>query len=68
MGDAGLEVVHEAADRVGELGPAVGDDAVGQLTGDLAARRLVGGGGPALNSGHKSFGTLAARLRIRCAR
>ena len=27
MGDAGLKVVHEAADRVGELGPVVGDDA-----------------------------------------
>ena len=36
VGDAGLEVVHEAGDRAGQLGLVVGDHAFGELAGDGA--------------------------------
>lgn len=68
MGDAGLEVVHEAGSRVGQLGAVVGDEAIRELAGDLAARRLVGRGGAGLELGPEVCRTLAARLRIRCTR
>jgi hypothetical protein len=51
VGDAGFEVVHEAADGVGQFAAVVGDDAIGELTGDLSARRLVGGDDPGLELG-----------------
>ena len=34
VGDAGLEVVHEARRGAGQLGLVVGEDTVGALTGD----------------------------------
>src|SRR5512132_220763 len=68
MRDAGLEVVREAAHGSGQLGREVGDDAGREIAGDGTRRRLVAWVARALNSGHRSSGTLAARLRMRWAR
>ena len=67
VGDAGFEVVHEAADRAVVLSAKIGNDVGCELSGNRSARRLV----PcarALKSGQTSSGTLAARLRMRWAR
>jgi hypothetical protein len=39
MGDAGLEVLHEAGDRVGQIAAVVGDDALRELARDLPPGR-----------------------------
>ena len=36
MSDAGLEVIDEAGDRIWKLSLVVGDQAIGELTGDPA--------------------------------
>ena len=48
VGDTGLEVIHEAGGRAGQLGLIVGEDARGEIAGDGAGGGLVGGGGARL--------------------
>ena len=62
VGDARLEVVHEAGGRVGELSAVVGAEAFGELAGDLAARGLVSGRRAGLELGPPIFRHLGRKV------